>query len=115
MKVFQTYEKIFAYAIVRPGIANTRFKKLINHSKVLFVNFISMYAWSCLLVFFSYNVQTFREYSETIYALSTIATTMFCVKIYDWKKMELFRLVDNFGDVIETRKMILLFFLFLFE
>lgn len=104
MKVFQTYERIFAYAIVRPEIAKTRFEKLFNNSKVLFVNLLSLYAWSCLLIFFTNNVKTFREYSETIYALSTIATTMFCVKIYEWKKMELFQLVDNFGNVIETRK-----------
>lgn len=101
MRVFETYEKIFTYGVIRPELLMTPSQKWFANLKVPFINMTTGIAWILLLTFVIKDAQEFREYSESIYALSTLATTIFGLSIFDWKKMGQFKLIDDFKYVIE--------------
>lgn len=105
MKVFQTYEKIFAYAIVRhPETQNGFLYKWFIILKAPFINCTTTFAWIALIIYLIRDARTFQEFSETIYASVTLASTMFALSVYFVKSMEFFTLIDNFQQVIEMRK-----------
>lgn len=105
MKVFETYEMIFAYGVIRPELLKTSSQKLIAHLKVPFINITTGFSWFFLIVYVIKDAQEFREYSESIYALTTLGTTMFGLTIFDWKKIGQFKLIDDFKFVLEESKL----------
>lgn len=101
MRVFETYEKIFTYGVIRPELLKTSSQKFFARLKVPFINLTTAYGWFAVCIYVIKDAQEFREYSESVYALTTLATTMFGLTIFDWKKMGQFKLIDDFKFVME--------------
>lgn len=87
MRVFQEYQKFLTYAIVRPDSTTPDFLRKFNlNLKTLPIYLITSLAWGCLVAYLYDEARTFQEYSETFYALTTLASTTTALKIFEWKK-----------------------------
>lgn len=103
MKIFREFEKGVSYAFTRPNpIQPQRYG--INY-KTIPIFAISVFGWIGLLFFFYDEVETVEQYSETIYALNTVACITSVFAIFDRKQKEMFKLIDMFEDIIKARKL----------
>lgn len=105
MKVLKTYEKLFAYGVIRPELRKTPSQKFLANLKVPFINLLTAYGWMSLLIYVIKYAEEFREYSESIYALTTLATTIFGLTMFHLKKIGQFKLIDEFKYVMEKSKL----------
>lgn len=104
MRIFQTYEDILTYAVVRPGMAKNRQQKWINKLKLPFIQNLCLFAFYAMCMFVIHYAETSQEFSESIYALTTIATGIFMLTILSSKRKQHFDLIDNIQKAIEMRK-----------
>lgn len=116
MKILQMYQNFLTYVIVRdestannpihssmvkvPDFIQKNFVTLKN----LWVYLMMVSGVFCLLVFLSNDAQTFQEFSETIYAISTLICCFVVIRIFEVNKTHIFALIDNFEKTIDTRK-----------
>lgn len=98
MKVLQVYQGTLSFVITRDdnGIKSFRY-----------IGILSVYGFGVisLIQFLISEAQTFQDYSESVYPLSTILTDFFVVIIYVWKKEQIFKLVDDLENAIEEREL----------
>lgn len=116
MKILQMYQNFLTYVIVRDeSTANipilSSMVKVPDFIQKNFVTLKNLWVYSmmvsgvfCLLVFLSNDAQTFQEFSETIYAISTLICCFVVIRIFEVNKTHIFALIDNFEKTIDTRK-----------
>lgn len=104
MKVFHTFEKQFAYAIVRATESDFGYQNFFNRYKHLLIILLKFCACVPLVqVFFvrDFNVQ---EYTETIYALTTTSGMAVMLKMFECRKQQIFGMIDSFTEMVEERE-----------
>lgn len=106
MKVFKEYEKFVAYAFTRPDPtkAPNLLQKYGINLRTIPIYAITIFGWILLIAFLLDRVQTLQDYSETIYALTTLASTTSALAIFEWQQKQLFGLIDKFESIIKPRK-----------
>lgn len=115
MRVFQTFEQIFAFFIVRPELAKTSRQQWMNKWKIPVIIYILAVASTTLLIYLFHDAKTSQEYSETVYGLATLLTGTFGLSMYKLKSEQIFKMNDDFQSAIEMREYFSDFILFSFE
>lgn len=114
MKILQTLEHELRYIYVRTDLEGREHSsdsikkcfrlvgKVFNPKTLLFYTtaFISEVG---LFLFLCWGAETLQDYSETAYAMSILLVTAFGVKQFEWEKIQLFKLFDDFESVVNKR------------
>lgn len=105
MKVFQEYEKFVAYAFTRPD--SSKIPGLLERygisAKTLTINSVIFSGMYFLILFILDEAETLQEYSETVYALTTLASITSGFVLFEWRQIHLFGSIDAFQNIIESR------------
>lgn len=104
MKVLQTLEKVFTFVIIRDNTSDSGRKYLHLFHKIL-ATFNFFVGPAFLILFIYFDAKTFEEYTEVIYPLATLLANTVCFVACILNKSTTFRMIDELGDVIETRKL----------
>lgn len=105
MKVLHTLEKAFTFVIIRGNCSDSR-KNL--HRFQLFWASTTFSVGPILLILFLYlEAKTLEEYEETFYPLATLVTCGSIFLVFIWNKTEIFRVIDSFNEIIESRKFLI--------
>lgn len=107
MKVFRAFEKHVSYALTRPDPTQSpsSLQSYGINLRTIPIYIMSALVWISLLCFLYDGVETLEEYSITIYALTTVAGITILLRLFEWKRKEMFRLIDEFEKIIEARKL----------
>lgn len=112
MKLFETYQKLLSFAFVRIEIKSLSASELpiVNYEyplglKNLIPLIVLVFAFIVLGTYpFTNEVDTFQEYSETIYTVITTLTNILLFMLLLWKRAEIFQYIDMFENEIEKSK-----------
>lgn len=108
MKLFETYQKLLAFEIVRAKLKSPHSKIVSNGNEVHYqlkalLPFVS-YVWGLVSasIFICFEAKTFAEYSQSFYsfAMTMLNCSSFLLHItfVGWK---IFNLIDKFESTIE--------------
>lgn len=102
MKVLQTLEKAFAFAIIRENSSDSQIN--LHRFHQLLTSFIFPLGLVLLIPFLYLEADTLEEYEEIFYPVATLVTVVLILLVFIWNKTEIFELIDHFNEIIESRK-----------
>lgn len=101
MKVFQSLKKNMAINGLQPPEPGQKY----SENWKTYVNFVCFVKYVILLVLgFAYEANTFVEYAESFFAITTALMSLFIFVVFHSKMESLTELIDKFGNMIEKRK-----------
>lgn len=105
IKILQTYQKTLSHIIVHDtALDNSRMQKYTNALKqTLAISSLGL-GLVFMTLFVIFEAETVQDFSDSFYAMSTIAVNVPIVAIYVWRKKKVFELIDRLEDAIATRK-----------
>lgn len=122
MNIFQLYQGIVEYAIVRDDYlkpssnssdgTSGSLQQLLSPYKNLAICSLKLFGCFSLLLFICFQAKTFPEFSESIFSFFTLVVCLIFTRIFYLNRELIFNLINNFERVIDKRKLI---FLLLFQ
>lgn len=115
MKIFQVYQQFIAYFIVRDEVRKIKplssvDMKSFQHNNISWKNaavyFEMTLASGLFIVYINQCAKTFQEFSETIYAITTLNAGIFAMIIFELNKENIFELIDSLEVTINDRKLL---------
>lgn len=101
MNIFQTLQKLFAFAVVGDCPPTHKNSFQLRNLSV----FLSLLIGSILsAAFLLFGAKTFHEYSEAFYPTATAVSNTINFMIIAWKIPKIVELIGNFEDAIKIRK-----------
>lgn len=108
MKSFQSFRKYLAILGIEPLQPFQKNHSMIMQLKRLVVFIIFNLFVILLLVFVGCEADSLDEYADAFYMSATLTTMLFVFTIFLWKMDILFKLIGDFEELIQKRKIWLL-------
>lgn len=107
MKILQTLEEVFEYSILRENNSDPKRKNLVKFHNILgYYSFVSAPIYSLIFLFLEAN--TIEQYAEAFYPLATVLCGGSIYVVFKVNRAQIFELIDDFNEIIESRKFALL-------
>lgn len=105
MKVLQTLEKAFTFAIIREN--SSALQRYLHRIQKLIASFNYLLGPIFLILTIHLDAKTFEEYEEIFYPLATLVTAGLIFMVYIWNRSEIFGMIDHFNEIIESSKFLI--------
>lgn len=107
MKVFQTFEELFTWVVVRKISSTPKSVKIHGFGlKNYFFFFGYLISFGSLITFLCVEVESFNDVLETVFSLVTSIGNMCNLFFLFFNGAKILQLIDNFDDIIQERKWI---------
>lgn len=104
MKIFQLLRKYLAILGVEPLQPIEKNQRIEMYLKRMQLLVLCIQWVICLTVFIGCEAKTIDEYTDAIYISSCVTTILCTFPIIIWKIDNLFKLIEDFEDLIRQRK-----------